>query len=242
LTLIPKEYVLIAAEYIGVIAVMMIAGLSPRLKQRRPVVFRYPMREGLVSLSLFAFILLVAFGIYVQFFTPIQANNLIWQRLIVAGIALIPFGVALLIRGQPMRSAGWPQGFAGFALRVAITLVFLVIFLSGKFLTLVKGLPSAQWVNLLAWVGIAISEETIFRGYIQPRIGAWLGENYGWLITSVLYGLWQVPHLLGNPTTLVIRLGLAVVQGLILGWVMRKSGHVLAPALYRAFSDWISLI
>jgi len=29
---------------------------------------------------------------------------------------------------------------------------------------------------------------------------------------------------------------------LVLGWVMDRSGHVLAPALYRTISFWIGLM
>ena len=30
-----------------------------------------------------------------------------------------------------------------------------------------------------------------------------------------------------------------LIQGLLLGWIMQKSGHVLAPILYRAVSLWM---
>jgi hypothetical protein len=40
--------ILLLAEYIGVIAVMMIAGTSRRFQQRRPLAFKYPFRDGTI--------------------------------------------------------------------------------------------------------------------------------------------------------------------------------------------------
>jgi membrane protease YdiL (CAAX protease family) len=237
-----RALILTAAEYLGVIAVMMIAGLSPRLRQRRKLAFQFPMREGLVSLSLFALILLVAFVVFIQFFTPINPKQLLWQRLIVAAVALVPFGTALVVRGQPIRSVGWGRDLWSNAFRVGLALAFLTIFLRGKIWSLIQGISLDKWIDLLIWLGIAAAEETIFRGYIQPRVSAWLGDNYGLLVTAVLFGFWQLPHLLADPTTLVLRLLLAVAQGLVLGWVMRKTGHVAASWLYRAFSEWAMLL
>jgi hypothetical protein len=31
-------------------------------------------------------------------------------------------------------------------------------------------------------------------------------------------------------------------QGVLLGWIMRKSGHVIAPILFRAAAGWLLLI
>ena len=88
-----------------------------------------------------------------------------------------------------------------------------------------------------------MAEETVFRGYIQPRLISRLGEIPGWLLTSVVFALWQIPRLLGEPSqTLLIGVGIGLVQGLVAGWVMQKTRHVLAPGLYRAISGWIAFL
>ena len=56
----------IVAEFAGTVAVVMILTISPAFK-RRPLIFQYRLREGIVSLSLFA---LVAIGWWAA------ANNL----------------------------------------------------------------------------------------------------------------------------------------------------------------------
>jgi len=38
------------------------------------------------------------------------------------------------------------------------------------------------------------------------------------------------------------QLVIALVQGLLLGWIMRKTYHVAAPVLLRAAATWLMLI
>jgi hypothetical protein len=30
------------------------------------------------------------------------------------------------------------------------------------------------------------------------------------------------------------------MQAVLIGWVMQRTGHVIAPAVYRAFSAWMA--
>ena len=65
-----------------------------------------------------------------------------------------------------------------------------------------------------------------------------------WLATSLLYVLWQLPgnELLTQFSTQWTLLVLALVQGLLLGWIMRKTHHVSAPILLRVASTWLLLL
>jgi membrane protease YdiL (CAAX protease family) len=56
-----------------------------------------------------------------------------------------------------------------------------------------------------------------------------------------LYTLWQLPgRIWVLPfASLGVLLLVTLIQGLLLGWIMQKSGHVLAPILYRAVSLWM---
>lgn len=121
-------------------------------------------------------------------------------------------------------------------------LVFLTIFLRGKIFSLLNGVTAEEGFTLLVLIGISFAEESIFRGYIQMRLSSWLGDRNGWLLTSLLFVLWHLPRLIQNPTVLWANLGLLVVQSVLLGWAMQKGGHVIAPALYRAISDWLNIL
>lgn len=232
------------SEWLGVVAVMMLLSLKlhPAL-----LGFRYPRREGLVSLSLYGLILLLAVATYTPggFASLLALANPLEQltpRLALAILCLLPFILALVVRRQPLRSAGWGRGGLGVALRVVIVLVFLSVFLRGKIYSLLDGVTAEEGLALLLWIGISLAEESIFRGYIQLRLAGWIGPRYGWILTGLAFALWQIPRLMSAPAELPLNLGLALGQGLVLGWVMRKSGHVLAPALYRAVSEWLYLL
>jgi len=88
-------------------------------------------------------------------------------------------------------------------------------------------------------VGIALAEETIFRGFIQMRLNAWMGERYGWLATAGLFIVWSVPFALTSPETMAVRLAFVAAQSLLLGYLAQRTGHILPVFVYRAISEWL---
>ena len=231
------------AEWLGVIAVCMILGTVERLKPER-VGYRYPRREAVIALSLFA----AVFFLNIVFFSggfrlplavsPVETLGFLWQRLVVSLAAGMVFLLALLARRQPMRSAGYTKR-ANAGLRWGLVLGFLTVFLRGAVFKMTNGLSAGELSALGAWLGIALAEEMIFRGYIQSRLEWFTHPRWGLVITAALFVLWQLPRLLLNPAGMWLGLAFAAAQGLVLGWVMQKSGHVLAPMLYRAVSEWL---
>lgn len=239
------------SEWLGVVAVVMIAGISPLLKKVRRIDFRYPRREATFALSVFAICYLIAFQYFsnpffdfLKNFSAYFGGSELAQRMVLALICLILFILALVFRGQPLKSIGWGKANMRAGLVTGLLMVVLVVFLRGKFGTILNGISAQEGQMLVIWLLLALAEETIFRGYIQLRLESYFGQKWGWLAAAALYLLWQMPGRLWItplaemwPTLLI-----TLVQALLLGWVMRKSGHVLAPALYRAASGWLLLI
>jgi membrane protease YdiL (CAAX protease family) len=93
-------------------------------------------------------------------------------------------------------------------------------------------------------VGISLTEETVFRGYIQMRLSWWIGQWAGLALTAALFSLWHLPAWLNRVPieTGLLLAGLTFVQGLVLGWIMSKSQNVIAPALYRSISIWMNFL
>lgn len=247
-----RQLIALASEMIGALAVTMLLTISPKFKQHPPLGFRYPRREGALSLILFAGLLLLSVLIYsgqvrvVQLLpegSPADLQSL-YQRAAIALVGALIFIAALAYRRQPARSAGWNRPLLSSALQVGLAIVILTVFLHGKFSTLLKGVSADQGIALLILLLLGLAEETVFRGYIHMRLVSWLGATAGWLTTAGLYTVWQLPRLLGAlpANQLPFELGLALVQGLLLGWMMQKCRHVLAPALYRAVSGWIAFL
>ena len=128
------------------------------------------------------------------------------------------------------------------SLLLAMTLGFLSIIFRGKTSVILNGVLPQEGIYLLLLIGICFVEESIFRGYLQNRFNAWLGEKYGWALASAVFLLFQIPRLLFIPGTFWISLGIIAVQSILSSWIMKKGGHIFAPAIYRIVSEWISLL
>lgn len=237
-------------EWMGVIAVAMLLGISPVLKNRPRLGFKYPRREGGVALALFTFLFLLAW----QFYTaqwgrilPAQGDarlDALLPRALLGLAALAAIGLALVLRGQPLRSAGWGKAVQSAGLQMGLAMALIAIFLNNKLSALFNGITTADAYLLLTWIVLALAEETVFRGYIHPRLSAWLGKTLGWLAGAAAWALWQLPVLMvaTPPEGWWLPLGIALAQGLMLGWIFNKSDSVLATGLYRAVAGWIALI
>jgi membrane protease YdiL (CAAX protease family) len=239
------------SEWLGVIAVVMIAGASPVVRKIRRVEFRYPQREGTFALTLFALLFFFAFQAFsnkifefLRTASAAFAGGELALRMLIAAISLLPVIILLIARGQPLKSTGWSRENTRAGLMMGLLLAVLTIFLRGKFTSLLNGITTEQGSLLLVLLILCLAEETIFRGYIQLRLMSFLGTTWGWLATTLLYLLWQLPGRLwiSQLSTAWPEILITLVQALLLGWMMRKTYHVAAPALYRAVSAWLLLI
>ncbi|PKO01824.1 MAG: hypothetical protein CVU43_10850 [Chloroflexi bacterium HGW-Chloroflexi-5] len=238
-------------EWMGAFAVVMIAGTSPLLKLIRRIDFRFPRREATFALSVFALSYFFAFQYFAnpifQFlldFSKILPGGELAQRTLLAVICLVLFLLATFLRGQPLKSIGWSKANLRPGLTLGLLLVIITIVLRGKFSTLLQGVSPEQGGLLLACLLLAVAEETIFRGYIQLRLNSFIGVTWGWLATAFLFLLWQFPgRLWVLPFSEVWpSLVITLAQALLLGWIMRKSGHVSTTILFRAVAAWLILI
>jgi membrane protease YdiL (CAAX protease family) len=241
-----RALILLASELMGVIAVMLLAGLSKSIRLRRPLGFKYPRREAVVSLTLFSLIMFGAILFYTGVIpTPQPLFDIpeeLWQQLLAALVALAVTLLALFIRKQPIRSAGWSNALLSPSFRLGLALVFLTVFLRGAIFQLINGISRVEITGLIIWLIIAFAEETVFRGFLQLRVTSFFGEKFGWLVTALVFIIWQIPRLILHPETIWIRLAIVAVQAVLLCWLMKRSGHVLGIALYRASSEWIWLL
>lgn len=241
-----RTLILAGSELLGVIAVMLLAGMSKSISQRPLLGFKYPRREVVVALTLFSVVLFLAILFYngiIPTPEPLLAVSVeLWQQLIAGLVALLLIMLVLYIRKQPARSAGWSKALLSPSLRLGLALVFMAVFLRGAIFSLMNGITTPEISGLLVWLVLAMAEETVFRGYIQLRLSAFFGEKYSWLITALIFLIWQLPRLMLHPETIWIRLALAAAQAVLLSWLMKRSGHVAGIALYRAVSEWIWLL
>jgi membrane protease YdiL (CAAX protease family) len=249
-------YLILLAEWIGVIAIVMLLGLSGRFK-RRPLVFKYPRREAAVAAGLWL-LLTVGWYLAAQWLRPklpallpemqpsawVFSQGDLWVLLAFGlGGALI-FAAAVLLRGQPWLSAGFSPQTMRASLSLSFALALIAIFLRGKIFTILNGLSADEGLFFIAALLFGLAMEFIFRGYLQPRLSALLGETQGWLAAALAFAIASLPLYSALNATGVVALNFALLLlfGLLQGWIFRKSGHVLAPALYHAVHLWLLAI
>jgi membrane protease YdiL (CAAX protease family) len=247
-----SNIIVFVTEWIGVIAIAILLGLSRRFNVPR-IGFLYARRDGIIAISLSTVIIVFAYFYNTtispaRFPTPLRiapapVQDLL-QVLILASICLLPFIVALVVRDQPVRSVGWSPALITPGLQMGVAMAILTIFLRNRVMDVLGGLALPVLSSLPIALGVALAEETIFRGYVQMRLTWWLGAWPGIVLSAALFTLWHLTAWLNVlPTQEMLFLcGLTFVQGLVLGWVMNKSGTVVAPALYRAISIWVTLL
>ena len=80
----------------------------------------------------------------------------------------------------------------------------------------------SPWGALAVGMAAGLSEETLFRGALQPRFGI--------LLTSLLFAVSHVQYSF-SPATLLI-----FVMGLILGWVRKRWGLMAAIILHALYN------
>ena len=247
-----NEFFGFVSEWLGAIGITWLLSLSPRF-QHAPVGFLYPRRDGVIALSLYGLILAFSILYYTRisppvFTDPMQISpapvNDLRQALILAAVCLAAFLIALVVRKQPARSTGWNPGQLRAGLQAGLALAILTIFLRNRVMDVLNGMGSPDLNALPLALGIALAEETIFRGYIHLRLSWWVGKWPGLVLTAALFAMWHLPAWRQGLTveTALLLLGLTFLQGLVQGWIMNQTGHVVAPAFYRAISIWISFM
>lgn len=261
-----KLPILLISEFLGVVAVVMLLSISPAIRNKRPLKFLYPKREGLSAFSVGVLILVLTavlerfqpafFDQLMNFVTyPTLLNGSkpsfssltpVTAQALFSAAMIVPVALALFARRQPLLSIGLSKPNLKPGLQMGAVLVILVIFLQGKIFTIINGLNKGATIPLIIALIAALGEEVVFRGYLQPRMDAWIGARWGWLAGVFIYVVWwALPSLglyAGNATQFFIGLVYRAALGLTLGWIMKKSGSLPAPFLYHAVHLWMAFI
>ncbi|MBN2146458.1 MAG: CPBP family intramembrane metalloprotease [Anaerolineales bacterium] len=123
-------------------------------------------------------------------------------------------------------------------LGLGIGLGSLVIFsLAGYFAAVARGLSGYRLGVLLPAFGLVMvadgfMQELLFRGLFLKRLGRLLGNSGANVVTALVFAY---AHLGGQYTaSLPLYFAILFLLGLLWGWLMQKTGSILAPALFHA--------
>ncbi len=148
-----------------------------------------------------------------------------------AYLMCLPLLMLFLRRTRKVESAAHP------ATPTALLTVLVLTFPLGWALATMSVL-AAQTLHVLVVVGLG--EELFYRGVLYERLDRAV-PGRGWLLQAPLFG---ASHVLLAPAPVeVLGWGLwTTAAGLCFGWLRRRSGTVLAPALAHGVLDLVGLV
>lgn len=221
-----------------------------KLKPVYPVIAR-PKRSALCSLASVSasFLIILTLILIFQKPGPTQGvdhehhRNLV-DQLFLLFVFFLPMGFMLRLNGETLQSVGLTRVNLWKATVVGLFLAAMTLFFGhGGPGAAFKFTESHNVHTLIYFSFVGFGEEILFRGYLQSRLVAWLGRYQGWVLASVVMALTHLPQRvliqgMGFPGAIASSLGLIPIS-LFMGFVMLRTGNVIAPAISHTFADWV---
>ncbi len=168
-------------------------------------------------------------------------------------IFYIPWGIFLFLAmrntGQNLRSIGlvkpgWKRALT-FGLSLGAAYFGVVGLFASSFSSGFTATSSSLAYGLFNNSIIGLSEELVWRGYIQTRLIAGYGALKGLTGTSVLFAFLHFPqrYFLYSGATLeaLASVLLVIAAGLLFGYVMLKSQNIIPPTIFHIAANWTAL-
>lgn len=166
-------------------------------------------------------------------------------------VALIAVGPALIVmrrRRESLASAGVSVNNLGRSSAVGVLLISAFVIWCSLITGGCEAISAARMTRvwaLLQFTVVGFAEEFAYRGYLQTRLVAWLGQYRGWILASVLMAMGHIGHRvaalgMGGGEALISSASLIPIS-LFLGYVMLRTQSIIAPALLHTAINWLDL-
>jgi len=164
---------------------------------------------------------------------------------IVLALYVVPAAIFMVRNREPLRSSGISRVNLWQATLIGLGLAFFTFYLQpGGFTARIGRLDSHAYIMLVFYSFVGFGEEFLFRGYLQTRLIAWLGNWQGWVLASVIMAMVHLPHRAliegqDRADALIASASLLPVS-LLMGYVMKATGNVVASGLFHTFANWVN--
>jgi len=207
----------------------------------KDILSRYTRTDGMLAIALYISLLLVYYlmGLLVvhkQIYLGIPVNLLS----IAVCIALV------LIRGQKPDSIGFTLKNIGKSILAGAVSGIVFTFFMNILPNILAGnklIPAGQALyNIFYYfIVISLSEEVIFRGYIQTRIYGLIKRDIPAVITvGFLFYLMHLPFQItvNGMQISLINMGIIVALHCVMNFLYRRYNSLAAPAVFHGILDW----
>ena len=174
-----------------------------------------------------------------------SVSGMVWAQ--VFGTLLLVAPIVLLTKaaGSDLRSIfiSRPAGWWGLAIAGACFLVIYVLAARGRTEAFFPTHGVVTAARLFAWTPALVvlvllnglREELWFRGLFLNKYGRFLGPFASNLLAAVIFTSFHVQ--VQYTASVVIFLAYALINGLILGWLMQRTKSILPPMIFHAGTD-----
>jgi membrane protease YdiL (CAAX protease family) len=221
---------------------------------RHIVRFERPRAEALVAIvAVLAQIVIIAFLFAVRMSTsspstpPLEllprydVGRLLIQLALVA-VVFSPVLATLVVRRGRSTTVGLSTRDVIAQMMLGLAIGVVAVFALGKAGALATA-GGPELLRLVAFLAVGFEEEIVFRGFLQNRLVAWVGDPRGWLLASVIFAVAHVPQDLtsdGATPIVLVDLALQLVFGIVFGWIALRVGGVWATGTAHGVADWVS--
>lgn len=158
----------------------------------------------------------------------------------------LPVIIAMRFRRESARSAGFTTVSLGPSILVGLAVSIIALLSYRDFVWSTVRVNGNHLWALVYYIPVSISEELIYRGYVQTRLIAWIGKWHGWILASLVMALthigvrfmWEGYTV---PEALLSSIGLIPIS-LLLGYVMLRTGNLVAPILLHTAVNWAQVV
>lgn len=230
----------------ALIAALVVFTIAQRLLRPAPVsvTFRSPGTE--ITISVVLYLMLFAFVVFAfgrgGSAAPEPAGPADYtfpqalMQLLANAIILLPFGIALLIRRQGLKTIGISGQNLALSIAGGVIASLIVALILGQ-ITQRSWLSPATAFMLIAQLGVGVSEEAVFRGYLLTRFSAAFRRSTAEVLTALMFALVHIPQRLSGgaaASELVIDLAVLFLWGWVFNVIMRRTGNIAGLALLHA--------
>jgi membrane protease YdiL (CAAX protease family) len=163
-------------------------------------------------------------------------------------MSFIPILALLRIRHQSFESVGLTKKNWRFS--ISLGLIFSLVWFGVGFAFTPQSTQNLFTINVLLgslyFLAVGFGEELLFRGFLQTRFTAWLGNRKGLLSATLIMSFAHIPQRIFvqgmNPAEALLSCSLLLPASLLLGLVFLRTQNILGSAILHTTFDLIGII
>lgn len=208
-------------------------------------------RSTLYSLCSVVLYIILSY-VYLKYFESSFPQSGVIRSIIVRGCLLVPSFIFIILNHEKMSSLGIGKKniFSSITIGLICSGFYILTYI------LINNIDYSRLINkfdfnigvsflylFIYCLVIALSEEFLYRGYLQTRLAAYYGENLGLLYATIIFAVMHIPQYMvdnnyGIGNALVQCISLLPIS-FVYGYLYKKTQNLTSCVMLHTFCNWI---